>query len=104
MIPDIFPFGIAFERLAAQMTGGTTIENDQHHLADVGIHMDTYREHVQGAEMARARGDLYNAFVEQSDALINKFFAAIVAARITDPALRAQAFALVNAPTTVPVL
>jgi len=95
MLPDIFPFGIAFERLAAMVTQADA-EFDQHQLADMEFHLDTFIEHKAGAETARARGDFYNAFVEEADAAINAFFAWVVTSRIVDPSVRAQGFEELN--------
>lgn len=96
MILDLFVLGIAGERLAASLTGAYP-EYDQHQIADLRLHMQTYDEHSSGAGAAWARGDIYNAAVELSDAAINLFFGWIVASRIVDPAIRQQAFDELNA-------
>lgn len=95
-VPDIFVFGIAGERLAAQLTGAGP-EHDLHQVEDVRIHLATYQEHRHGAQLARDRGDLYNALVEEIDAALNLFFAHVVASRIVDPETRAGAFQELNA-------
>lgn len=94
-LPDLFPLGIAFERFAAQTTGAGA-DWDAHQLRDVEIHMATYREHIAGATEADARGDVYNGFVERADAALNRFFAWVVAMRISEAVLRERAFAIVN--------
>jgi len=95
MLPDLFPLGLAFERVTAAATGADP-EWDVHQLRDVEIHMETYREHLAGAAQAVERGDLYNSLVERTDAVLNRLAAWVVAMRISDPGMRAKAFALVN--------
>lgn len=91
MLPDVFVLGIAGERLAASLSDAGP-DYDQHQLTDLRLHLETYLEHSRGAGTAWDRGDIYNAAVEWSDALINVFFAWIVASRVVDPAIRQQAF------------
>jgi len=94
MLPDIFLLGIALERLAAKLSGAGP-DYDTHQVRDMDFHLDTFREHSEGARAASTRGDPYNVLVEASDAAINAFFA-WVASRIIDSDTRAQAFRDLN--------
>lgn len=101
LFPDLFPFGMAGENLAARLSAFRSADlqeaSDGHQLRDLELHLQTYLEHREGMLAARERGDLYNAVVESIDAGINVFFAWAVASRIVDPALRSQAFGRLNA-------
>lgn len=94
-LPDIFPLGIAFERLAAQISSAGT-NYDQHQVEDMNFHLDTFVEHKRGSLLAQSRGDPYNVLIEEADAGINIFFAWVVASRIIDPVIRSQAFETLN--------
>ena len=71
-------------------------EHDAHQLADMRIHLSTAIEHREGRKAAWARNDPLNALIENTDFLINAFFAIVVASRILDPVVRAAAFDEMN--------